>query len=114
MLTALALMIGLAVQPMLASIGELHELAHDPAGSHGYAVDADASATAPVADQSDSVGTLHILLEFAHCCGQSTTQAPSALMLTEQYPPGLTLPIVEAQTVPGAHARAPFRPPIVM
>lgn len=112
-LIVLALMFGLAIQPVLASIGELHELAHDPAGSHGY-VDGDASATALVADQSDSAETLHTLLEFAHCCGQSTTSAPSALIWPEQYAPALTLPIVEAQTVPGAHALAPFRPPIVM
>lgn len=103
----------LLVKPVLASIGELHELAHDPSGAHSHVID-ESEIVEAQADQSDSAGTMHVLLEFAHCCGQSTTPAPPALVLPQHYLIGLSLAKVEAQIVSGAHTLAPFRPPIVV
>lgn len=103
----------LVAKPVLASVGEVHELAHEPTGTHSQIID-DATEVASEADRSGSAVTLHVLLEFAHCCGQSTTLALSALVLPLHYLIGLPLPAVEAQILSGDHTLAPFRPPIVM
>src|SRR3546814_10948534 len=61
-------------------MGELHELAHDPTGGHAHVDHGDALAdelSAADAEEKGTAVTLHVLLHFAHCCGQSTTSIPA-------------------------------------
>ena len=106
--------LGLVLQPVFASIGELHELAHDPSGTHAVAH----------TDHSDSVGdelnateesdpaptsTLHFLMHHAHCCGQSAM----AVLQAVRVAPGASSPaLAEPQRLMQAPSLAPFRPPI--
>ena len=116
------LALGMAMMPVLGSLGELHELAHDPSGSHGVATHGEHHASAADShgsDQADADGAegqgsdpLHALLHFAHCCGQQSLTA-SALMPSLVQPASSTaLRIPVAQDIPRAPTLAPFRPPI--
>lgn len=104
--------LGLVLQPVLATAGEVHDLQHDPAGLHAHDMQADAAAQPDEADEPGAAGTLHVLLHFAHCCGAT------AAVLYDLTPVGW---LVRANPVPDArsqvHAQAPspapFKPPIV-
>jgi len=116
------LVLGIAVMPMLASLGEIHELAHDGLGSHAMATHGDHHAAAadlhdePVtgADGEDGQGSdpLHTLLHFAHCCGQQSLAASAVMPLLAQPESSAALLMPDAQVVPRSPALAPFRPPI--
>lgn len=107
--------LSLVLQPVLASMGELHELAHDPTGGHAHVDHGDALAdelSAADAEEKGTAVTLHVLLHFAHCCGQSTTSIP-ALQVVNCMPTA-ERPFPDLQQLP-LHRRsfAPYRPPIV-
>lgn len=116
------LALGMALMPVLASLGELHELAHDPSGSHAMAAhDVHHNAVAdshdepvPDADGEDRQGSdpLHALLHFAHCCGQQSLTAAALMPVLAQPEPSAALLMPDAQVVPRSPALAPFRPPI--
>ncbi|MGQ4659448.1 hypothetical protein [Lysobacter sp. F6437] len=104
--------LGLVLQPVMAAAGEMHEFAHDPAGSHAHAPDAvDADAAATGAQDVGEDRTLHVLLQFAHCCG--TTPA-----LLQVFKPILAktangrLAIVKTPMPPQVRLASPFKPPI--
>src|SRR3546814_16616206 len=66
--------LGLVLQPVTAAVGEMHELAHDPSGTHSHDLHADElDAELAAAGEQDQGGakTLHVLLHFSHCCGRS-------------------------------------------
>ena len=116
------LVLAVAVMPMLASLGEIHELAHDGSGSHSMATHGDhhdAAAEshaepATYADGEDGQGSdpLHTLLHFAHCCGQQSLTASAVMPLLAQPESSAALLMPDAQGVPRSPALAPFRPPI--
>ena len=105
--------LGLALQPVLASAGELHALAHDPGGDHAHALhDAEGEQNRLAADgPDDEAETLHTLLHFAHCCGATAaavpTTKPAAFASLRDRP-------LTAQAAIPRQARlpAPFKPPI--
>lgn len=116
------LSLGMALMPVLASVGEIHELAHDPSGSHAMATHGDHHDAADEsheelvadADGEDGQGTdpLHALLHFAHCCGQQSLTASALMPVLAQPEPSAALLMPDAQVVPRSPALAPFRPPI--
>lgn len=116
------LVLGMAVMPVLASLGEIHELAHDGYGSHAMATHGDHhditadSHDEPVkdADGEDGQGTdpLHALLHFAHCCGQQSLTASVPMPVLARLEPSAALLMPDAQVRPRSPVLAPFRPPI--
>lgn len=116
------LALGMALMPVLGSLGELHELAHDPSGSHVRATHGDHHA--PAADSHDGAGAdtgtedgqgsdpFHALLHFAHCCGQQSLTGSTLMPLLAQPGSSPALLMPDAQVVPRSAALAPFRPPI--
>jgi hypothetical protein len=109
--------LGLVLQPVFASIGELHELAHDPSGSHAVAHTDHSNSVGnelSAAEELDPApaGTLHFLMHHAPCCGQSAM----AVLQTVRVAPialGASCPVLgEPQRLLQAPSLAPFRPPI--
>lgn len=116
------LALGMALMPVLASLGELHELAHDPSGSPGLATHGEHHAAASDShdfDEADADGAegqgsdpLHALLHFAHCCGQQSLSGSAFMPLLAQSGSIAALLMPDTQDVPLAPALAPYRPPI--
>lgn len=119
------LVLGVLAKPVLASIGEVHELQHDPAGRHLHLDDGDRHlpvadtradseplTTPPVAPTSDGDGLLHELLHFAHCCGQSPQSVPAVVTTMPAAPGDTTLAARTSVPAPRHHAHGVFRPPI--
>lgn len=109
--------LGLVVQPVVAALGELHELAHDPSGNHAVAHTDHADSVGgelSVAEESDPspAGTMHSLMHHAHCCGQSAV-AELPAMRGVPVAPGSSRPaLAESQRLLQTPSLAPFRPPI--
>ena len=106
--------LGLVLQPVLAAVGEMHELAHDPSGMHSDARQADSvdtQLTAAGEQREGGTETLHVLLEWAHCCGATTAMLPSLKLMS--FVPAFS-PLIpgESQTPPPGYLPAPFKPPI--
>lgn len=114
------LALGLVMKPVLVSIGELHELAHDPTGTHALAAQADHAHDVSQADSLQDEGrqdergadTLHALIHFAHCCGQSSLASLPAIATVAAPPSAEALLMPEPQVLSQALSLAPFRPPI--
>jgi hypothetical protein len=104
--------LALVLQPVMAAAGEMHELAHDPSGAHSH-VHADDGDTHSIASSmsDDSAETLHVLLDFAHCCGATPAMVPSMKSLC-CLPSGGPLAISKAAMPPATRLPAPFKPPI--
>lgn len=109
--------LGLVMQPVVAALGELHELAHDPSGNHAVAHMDHADSLGDelsAAEESDPspAGTTHSLMHHAHCCGQSVVAELPAMrgvpVALGSARPALTEPQRPLQTP----SLAPFRPPI--
>lgn len=102
MLAVLALSV--ILQPVLASVSELHELTHDMASAHGV-VDTETP------EEGEGAETLHVMHHLAHCCGHVVASSTAPLVLADvgrSEPVTLTgLPVV-----PSGRWLAPFRPPI--
>lgn len=106
--------LGLVLQPVMAAVGEMHELAHDPSGMHGHDVHADEIDMELAASGEQDQGgakTLHVLLHFAHCCG-----ATVALLTVFEPIPAIRahdrLTIARAPIPPEVRLPSPFKPPI--
>lgn len=94
-------------QPVLATAGELHALAH---ATHA-AVAADASTGMTPAPDGDEDPLLHLLLDFAHCCAASPVLVARRLALAVPAVPCHARPC-GAPTVTAAPQPPPFKPPI--
>lgn len=118
------LALGMALMPVFASLGDLHELGHDQSGSHGLAThaahheptgdlhnDGEADAEGEEGQGSDA---LHALLHFAHCCGQQSLNASALMPLLAPLASSTALLMPEEQVLPRSSALAPFRPPITI
>jgi hypothetical protein len=105
---------GLVAQPVLGSLGEMHDLA-EHADSAGGCIDhklPHEHASTTQADEHDSGGPMHQLLHCTHCCGHSAGLASTDLPLPS-FHWGATPPATQpAHSVVPAHAATPFRPPI--
>ncbi|MGH8031631.1 MAG: hypothetical protein ACREO8_04515 [Luteimonas sp.] len=105
---------GALLQPALASMGALHELAEHAANLH-----ADASEHVTSADRQpatdDAAGVpdpLHVLLHYAHCCGPSGALFAVMPSVAQSHACTDAPRIGESATVRRAYLRGPFRPPI--
>ncbi len=112
----LLLAIGMVLQPVMAAAGELHELAHDPSGSHTHAPhasEADDGGEPVGASDGPESPTLHLLLDLAHCCGGAAAMSP--LLKIVAVTPGVAEdPAGTTATMPlQARLPSPFKPPII-
>lgn len=109
------LALSLLLRPVLASMSEIHELAHDPTGSH---LDVSAGTGSHHHDEASEAGegpqgsALHTLLHFAHCCGQVSATAVAISFEATHLTPEVRLYGPPAASVPLARWQTPFRPPI--
>lgn len=82
-LAVLALLaLGLCLQPVLAAMGEVHEVAAHAAQAATHAhvhADLDVDPRTSDAQTPERESSLHLLLHFAHCCGQSASVLPALL-----------------------------------
>lgn len=112
-LPALALLLlAVVANPLLAALGDLHELGSGSSHLHSLAEHpATSGDRGPQDDSHEGGGLLHALMHASHCCGHPSAVAPAILHV---------LPFVAASTAPQAmHAVQPaarleslFRPPI--
>ena len=110
------LALSLILRPLAASLGELHEFAHHPISQHQDIDDLPAKASiakaAQMASEGDGAQPLHVLLHFAHCCGQTAATPVNYVFGAVDSPPA-TQPAWRLEI---SHASArwtpPFRPPI--
>lgn len=107
--------LGLVLQPAMSTAGELHELVHDPAGTHAHDLHADELAAEVAAATDDGSAedptTLHALLHFAHCCGGTAATLPT-LVLPAAAPMATRLAVADTALPPNARPASPFKPPI--
>ena len=106
--------LGLVLQPVMAAVGEMHELAHDPSGSHvhgQHADDLDAGLDAGDEQDEDGARTLHVLLHFAHCCG-ATAALVQLLGPVPSMPADASLATAMTPMAPQPRLSSPFKPPI--
>lgn len=108
--------LGMVVQPVMAAAGEVHELAHDPSGSHLHPADNAMADSAP--DSGAARGTpdnpsLHLLMDLAHCCGGTVAVLPALKIVS-------VIPVItenlagsEASMLLTPRLPSPFKPPIV-
>ena len=123
-LPALAmLLLAVLANPVLASLGDLHELGNgnehlhavnehaDVATGHDHADGEAGEGLAVVGGGDDEGDLLHALMHASHCCGHLTAIVPAPMRVPAMILPDVT-PIMA--TVPMAHApRASLlRPPI--
>lgn len=114
-LLALAvLLLGAVMQPVMASVGDIHALGHG-AALHGQA-DAHEGGQADDdghGDEGDGGSLLHALMHAGHCCGHATAMAAISLDWSLAMP-SYGLPghpgIADRSHRPGDR----FRPPIVI
>lgn len=101
--------LSMMLQPVVASMGEIHEFAHDPGGHRGHAEPVGATADEPA--EKGASGTLHALLHLAHCCGQCPAMVASALAMPLPVSAVVSAATREPQAHPELRRLAPFRPP---
>ena len=107
--------LGLVLQPVMATAGEMHELAHDPSGMHGHALHSDDGGAELIAagePSEDGAETLHVLLHFAHCCGGAAAALLPALKPIPAMPLTGRLPVAKTSIPLQARLTSPFKPPI--
>jgi hypothetical protein len=110
----LVLALCMAFQPVLAAVGELHELAQHEESVPGHLDGAwDSHGPEDAAGTShDPNETLHVLLHFAHCCGHSNGLTTGGLaQLAPPVRACLSAPRIQPPR-PAERLGAPFRPPI--
>ncbi|MBD9481098.1 hypothetical protein [Pseudoxanthomonas sp. PXM02] len=113
-LPALAvLLLAVLVNPVFASLGDLHELGSG--SDHLHAV-SDHEATGSGHDHADGDAgegdLLHALMHASHCCGHLTAIVPAPLLLQGVLLPSVAL-AADAVPLPTARPASLLRPPIV-
>ena len=113
-LLVLGLACVMALQPVLATMGEIHELSHGLVESHLHDADHASVADEVVAQgerDDGAAGALHALHHFAHCCGHSVV-IPPVLGVPAAIAPDVPLLALSVHQVTASPLLAPFRPPI--
>ena len=111
------LVLGMAIQPTLGAMGELHGVEHAVAAAqsddgHGHAHPADSASHGHPGDPSDPDHAMgqHSLL---HQCASASVALPETIMTVSRLAPsGPRLPQAGPFQLPGDAANIPFRPPI--
>lgn len=113
------LVLGLAAQPVLAKLADIHHAVHDLAASQagqGHPHDHDHAAEdgplSGVHGEPDEPSTLHDVLHLAHCCAQATVPATQALALPAVAPAGTSPAPAAAAMRRESRCNVPYRPPI--
>lgn len=100
----------LLVQPVLASVGALHELVHADGEASGLVTQAPMDQATP-SKPADERGVWDALLHLSTCCGAS-----AALLVARIDLPALSarevLAMPMAERVPSGTLRSVFKPPI--
>lgn len=105
------LLLAVICQPVMASLGDLHEAAHGT-DLHAAASDPhDDAGSAPFGDEGDRDSLLHALMCASHCCGHAVAM-PVGLALLPAVAPSRMRPAWPDQGLPTAPLAHPFRPPI--
>jgi hypothetical protein len=100
----------LVSQPVLAALGEMHESRVHPESATLHLDQVGAHADGAAQDESE--GTLHLLLHFAHCCGQTTAVFATSVLIPTLVPThGERLAPPSAPRIT-TRLNPPFRPPI--
>ncbi|MEO6226364.1 MAG: DUF2946 family protein [Thermomonas sp.] len=102
--------LGVVVQPVAASVSEIHELSHDPVEFQTLAEHLDLPASD--ADEGGGSEPLHALHHFAHCCGQFTAIITAVFELPLPPATDRLLVVGKSQMPIYTRALAPYRPPI--
>jgi hypothetical protein len=105
------LLLSLVVQPLLASMGEIHELGHAEGAEVAHAVELESHEDA-AGDETQSPA--HVLLHFAHCCGHPSVVAVSLIPMVAASWPERFVASADASALPRSFTGSPFRPPIAM
>ncbi|RRN55344.1 hypothetical protein EIM48_11380 [Pseudoxanthomonas sp. SGNA-20] len=108
------LVFGLLLQPVIAAVGEIHALAHDPSGTHQHELRtgiSDGEQAVPGEQGQGESETLHMFVHFAHCCGFTAALLPGVAQLSALSPAG-QLMATKPVLLPSAHLSSPFKPPI--
>lgn len=111
-LPALAvLLLAVLVNPVFASLGDLHELGNGAAHLHVVGEHED---NAPGHDHDDAApgDLLHALMHASHCCGHLTAIMPTPMRVPAMILPA-TVPALDRVPVVQAPPTSLLRPPIV-
>jgi len=113
-LPALAvLLLAVLVNPVFASLGDLHELGSGEAHLHVVGEHPDnAPGHDHDHDEVDQGDLLHALMHASHCCGHLTAIVPAAFAVPGM-PPASTAPLADPVPVPPSRPASLLRPPIV-
>lgn len=105
------LLLGVIAQPVMAAVGDVHEIGHG-ASLHAHA-DRHADNESDDGGGEDGPGLLHALMHAGHCCGHAT-----AMPVSLPAWPALALPEPAPRFLPLLHARPGgdrlLRPPIAI
>lgn len=107
------LLLAVLANPVLASLGDLHELGNGSDHLHAVSAHGDAAAAHGHADGDEGEGDLlHALMHASHCCGHLTAIVPAPLALPGM-PPASAAPVAATVPVPAPRPALLLRPPIV-
>lgn len=112
-LPALALLLlAVLANPVLAALGDLHELRSGGEHVHAVAEHGDNSPGEPHHDEGQGDGSLlHALIHASHCCGHLTAILPAAVLALDVTAP-MAAPVAGATPIPRSRPESLLRPPI--
>lgn len=113
-LPALALLLlAVLINPVFASLGDLHELGNGSGHLHAVSDHGDAVGSHEHADgDAGESDLLHALMHASHCCGHLTAIVP-AVFAVPGMPPASAAPLADPVPVPPSRPASLLRPPIV-
>ncbi len=111
LLALCVLLLGVIAQPVMASVGGVHELGHG-GGLHSH-VDAQGNDEERGGESGKAGGLLHALMHATHCCGHAAAMPVAATTWQPLVPPDTT-PFLHDAPVPTHRADKVLRPPIAI
>ncbi len=114
LLALCVLLLGVIAQPVMASVGGVHELGHG-GGLHSHA-DADTQSDEDERGGGESGkagGLLHALMHATHCCGHAPAMPVAAATWQPLAPPDAT-PFLHDAPAPTHRGDKLLRPPIAI
>ncbi len=112
-LPALALLLlAVLANPVLASLGDLHELGNGSEHLHAISEHGGDAADHDHADGDAGEGDLlHALMHASHCCGHLTAIVPAPMRVPAMLLP-VVVPVTDTVPVPHTPPASLLRPPI--